>query len=228
MRGTLQPLGAAWQPLFQRALAVLAGQGIEPGQLWPEPVRQRASLERLQRLLDLVVVWNQRIDLTGARDAAELVDLYLSDAFVLAARAVQGGQQSWIDVGSGAGAPGLVLELLHPEIALTLVEPRGKRVAFLRTAQGTLALRSGVRECRSDALPEACADVAVSRATFAPETWLAEGARLARQRVWVLLARGAVPSLAGWQPAESVDYRWPLTGVSRRAVCFVRTLASDL
>ncbi len=225
MRGTLQPLGAAWQPLFQRALAELAGQGIEPGQLWSEPARQRASLERLQRLLDLVVVWNQRIDLTGARDAAELVDLYLSDAFVLAARAVQ-RQQSWVDVGSGAGAPGLVLELLHPGIGLTLVEPRGKRVAFLRTAQGTLALRSGVRECRSDALPEASADVAVSRATFAPEIWLAEGARLARRNVWVLLARGAVPSLAGWQPAETVDYRWPLTGVSRRAVCFARTAAS--
>lgn len=223
MRERLQPLGAAWQPLLDRAVAALIRGGVDIGSLWSSPATRSAHLERLGRLLDLVVVWNDRIDLTGARDRAELVDLFLADAFVLAAgHGALPESASWVDVGSGAGAPGLVLQLLRPELALTLVEPRAKRIAFLRTVIGTLGLPSQLVAARSDTLPAGTADVAVSRATFAPELWLPEGARLARQSVWVLLARGADPSLPGWKLDHAVDYTWPLTGVGRRALCFSR------
>src|SRR6185295_3573384 len=172
------------------------------------------------------VLWNQRVDLTAARSAEELVDLYLSDALVLAASGACVERESWCDVGSGAGAPGLVLQLLRPEWALTLVEPRAKRVAFLRTAIGQLRLGSQLVAGRSEVLDANGCDVAVSRATFPPQEWLAEGARLARQGVWVLLARGATPSLAGWRLASEVDYEWPLTGAARRALRFERCIPS--
>lgn len=224
MGETLRPPREGWQPLIERALAALPKEPLPAQAVWQNATQRRTSLKALGQLLELVVLWNRRVDLTAARSADELVDLYLADAWVLAASDAD-DTASWIDVGSGAGAPGLVLQLLRPERAVTLVEPRAKRVAFLRTAKGQLRLDTKIVGERSDALGAGCCAVAVSRATLPPEEWLAEGARLAQQRVWVLLARGAAPSRPGWQVTSEVDYEWPLTQVPRRALCFTRTLA---
>ncbi|HEV8245010.1 MAG TPA: RsmG family class I SAM-dependent methyltransferase, partial [Polyangiaceae bacterium] len=126
-------------------------------------------------------------------------------------------------IGAGAGAPGLVLALLAPELTLTLVEPRQKRVAFLRTALSTLG-RSDVRveRRRSQDLASKSAHIAVARATLPPSEWLPEGARLATQGVWVLLAREQPPVLAGYAPDREVEYVWPLAGAARRAVRYVQ------
>ncbi len=220
----LRPLGDAWYPLLERAAHALESAEIELSAVWPSESARRAAWARLAKFLDLVVTWNARLDLTAARDAPDLVDLYLADALVLAVRAHASGsvRQRWVDVGSGGGAPGFVLGLIAPELRLTLVEPRQKRVAFLRTAVGSQAPCSiDVVGARSDALPSGQADVAVSRATFSPAEWLAEGARLARRSVWVLLARAEPPSLPGWRLRESVEYRWPSSGASRHALEFV-------
>jgi 16S rRNA (guanine527-N7)-methyltransferase len=207
-------------------MGLLSSGGLQLDAVWQSPGERLTSLERLSRLLDLVVTWNARVDLTAARDERELVDLYLADALVLAARhpprLEPSEPETWTDVGSGAGAPGLVLALLRPDLQLTLVEPRAKRIAFLRTAVGSLGLRHPPKlvDRRSSAVLAASSDVAVSRATFAPAEWLGEGARLARKAVWVLLARAEVPALPGWRVAQQVDYCWPLTGVVRHAVAF--------
>lgn len=181
---------------------------------------------RLCQLLDLTVTWNQRVDLTAARDADELVDLTLADAIVLAdvgnpSTAVE--EASWLDVGSGGGAPAIPLALLRPELRFLLCEPRDKRVVFLRTSLVALGRKDvKVERCRSRELADAICDVAISRATLPPNEWLPEGARLAKSAVWVLLAKGETPVLEGWSNTFERDYVWPLTGVSRRAVCFSR------
>jgi 16S rRNA (guanine527-N7)-methyltransferase len=221
MSETLRPPREGWQPLIERSLAALPCPALPAHQVWQDAAQRKTCLKALGQLLELVVLWNRRVDLTAARSAEELVDLYLSDAWVLAASDAD-NSASWIDVGSGAGAPGLVLQLLRPGRELTLVEPRSKRVAFLRTAIGQLRLHTKIVAERSDALRASSCDVALSRATLPPEEWLAEGARLARRSVWVLLARGAAPSRPGWQLASEVDYEWPLTQVPRRALCFTR------
>jgi len=223
MTESVRPPRQGWQPLIERSIAALPETAVPLERVWGSSAERAAACAALGRLLDLVLLWNQRVDLTAARSPEELVDLYLTDALVIAACAGPAANASWIDVGSGAGAPGLVLQLLRPELQLTLVEPRSKRVAFLRTAIGQLRLGSKVVGGRSDGIGGGACDLAVSRATFPPEEWLAEGARLARRGVWVLLARGPAPSLAGWQPAIEVDYEWPLTQAPRRALCFTRT-----
>jgi 16S rRNA (guanine527-N7)-methyltransferase len=86
---------------------------------------------------------------------------------------------------------------------------------------GTLNLdRVRVERARSDVLPARSFDVAISRATMPPAEWLIEGARLSRQRVWVLLARAAPPTLAGWSPGPDLSFVWPLTKKDRRAAAY--------
>ncbi len=210
----LSQLGEAWTDRVVRASSALAAQtGLGP------PKFER--LELLAPLLDRVAQWTARVDLTAARSADELVDLYLADAWLLSGA---GGPGRWVDVGAGGGAPGLVMALLNPDLQITLVEPRAKRVAFLRTTASALGAASvRIERARSEGLAASAFDVAVSRATLPPDLWLREGARLASGEVWVLLAGGPVPDAPGLAVALDISYTWPLTGVSRRAVCYRRS-----
>jgi 16S rRNA (guanine527-N7)-methyltransferase len=185
--------------------------------------------------ISVVQAWNAKIDLTAARGEDELVDLMLADALVLAKRIP--ASASVVDVGTGAGAPGLGLSLAREDLEVTLVEPMQKRAALLRTVIGEL-LQAGaplalagprrvrvVRERGEDVARRGeVFGAAVSRATLPPPEWLKLGAKLAPSgEVWVLLAREEPPSLAGWTATEDIRYRWPLTGAERRAVRFTQT-----
>jgi len=183
------------------------------------PELDARAKKQLIAYCDLAVTWNQRVDLTAARSADELVDLLLADALAISAVRRGDTNERWFDVGSGIGAPGIPLALLAP-IQMTLVEPRTKRVAFLRSAVGALGRPDiKVSRARSDEFEAASCAVAVSRATLPPPQWLEEGARLATSAVWLLLAKAAVPNLDGRSVLADVSYSWPLTGAQRRAVC---------
>ncbi len=167
--------------------------------------------------LDRLVEWNQKLDLTAARSVDELVDLMVADALVLSREIPEGSRV--VDVGTGAGAPGLALALVRPDLALTLVEPLVKRVSFMRTVIGAAGTSNiHIVHGRGETLAHEF-DVAVSRATLPPEEWLRLGSTLAPS-VWVLLARESDPGLAGYVVSKHVDYMWPLTGVARHAVMY--------
>ena len=181
-----------------------------------------AARAPLVRWLDLLAEWNKRIDLTAARTEAELTDLMLADAQTLASHI--GPRLRVVDVGTGAGAPGLALALMRPDLQLTLVEPLAKRTSFLRTVVGTLG-RSDVtilRE-RGDAvaarMPNAF-DVAISRATLSPAEWIPLALRLAPV-AWALVAREEPPAVPGTRIDADLAYAWPATGAPRRAVRYV-------
>ncbi len=200
-------------PRIRRVLAALA-----PSLPTAEP-----QIQQLGRYLQLVHEWNGRMDLTAARTHDELVDLFIADAARLADVCAPhlAADARWVDVGSGAGAPGLPLKLLLPELQLTLVEPLSKRVAFLRTVVGTLGLSGvSVRRARVEACGDAEFEVALSRATLKPEAWLGEGGRIAKHQVWVLLAKDAAPTTDGWQREADVNYQWPLTHAERRLLSY--------
>jgi 16S rRNA (guanine527-N7)-methyltransferase len=84
----------------------------------------------LAAYLDRLAAWSLRVNLTGARTPAERVDLLVRPVLPLAP--MLAGQV--LDVGAGNGSPGLVLAVLRPELAVTLLEPRLRRWAFLREA----------------------------------------------------------------------------------------------
>jgi len=74
----------------------------------------------------------------AARGVRAQLEVLLADALYLTNPALIPLGQRVVDIGSGAGAPALALALARPDLQVTLVEPLHKRVAFLRTAIGTL------------------------------------------------------------------------------------------
>lgn len=191
----------------------------------------RDAADAWARYAALVATWNQKLDLTAARDARAQVEVLLADSLVLCDPTLVPQGSRIIDVGSGAGAPVLPVVLARGDLHATLVEPLRKRVAFLRTAIGSLGLptRATVLEQKLD--PDATMpnvngtpfDVALSRATFAPELWLSAGAKLA-QRTLVLLAAQEPPTApANVTLVARVPYRLPWLGSERSIAIYDRT-----
>ncbi|HKU42013.1 MAG TPA: RsmG family class I SAM-dependent methyltransferase [Polyangiales bacterium] len=181
------------------------------------------ELAALGQFLELVTTWNAKLDLTAARETQQLVEVMLWDSFVLAGGDVIAAESRCVDVGSGAGAPALPFALLRADVKLTLVESLRKRVAFLRTAVGALGLvgRVVVVERKLDvAAPDVAGapfDVAMSRATFAPELWLRVGMKLAPSVVVMLAGQDAPEG----RVEKSVEYALP-NGAPRRLVVYAR------
>lgn len=166
--------------------------------------------------IEQLAAWNSKIDLTAARTSDELVDLCVADALVLATHVAEGARA--VDVGTGAGAPGLALAILRPDVRVTLVEPLGKRVAFLRAVIGGLGLRTEVLKTRGSGVVPSTFDVAISRATLAPDAWLQLGLQLVHDQgaVGVLLARDLPPQSTEATMTHGHSYDWPLTKVARK------------
>lgn len=109
-----------------------------------------AQIQQVATYVDLLLRWNARINLTAVRDADNIVKRHFGESF-FAARQLLGSRKSGvgsqrlaaphvIDVGSGAGFPGLPFKILAPPIALTLIESKHKKAAFLKEVVRTLAL----------------------------------------------------------------------------------------
>ncbi len=93
------------------------------------------GLTQLRSYLELLVRWNRRINLTGLREARAMVRRLFGESLFLTTVVSFRG---WlVDVGSGAGFPGLALKLALPELRVTLVEPRRKRAVFLQEVTRT-------------------------------------------------------------------------------------------
>ncbi len=82
--------------------------------------------------LHLLLRWNQKINLTAIRDPDECVTRHFGESLFLARHIPLRG--SLLDIGSGAGFPGLAVKIAFPEIAVTLLEPVMKKRAFLKEA----------------------------------------------------------------------------------------------
>ncbi len=122
--------GSAGDPLAEllAALPILAGRPATP-----------EDRRRFARYLELLVQWNRVHDLTGLREPREIVRRLFLDSLLflpeLPPRPVR-----LVDIGSGAGIPGLPLRIVDDGIDLTVIEARQKRISFLSTVRRELAL----------------------------------------------------------------------------------------
>ncbi len=95
------------------------------------------QLEQFSQYGDLLLEWNEKINLTRIVDPKEIVVKHFIDSLTLA-KYVKG--KSLVDIGTGAGFPGLPLKILNPEWEVVLVDSLGKRVKFLEAVVQDLRL----------------------------------------------------------------------------------------
>ncbi len=151
--------------------------------------------------------WNAVHNLSAAGDQA-LCDRV--DALALAA--VVDRTLPLMDVGSGNGVPGLLVAVIWPTLPVVLVEPRVKRVAFLRAAVSELGLRH-VTIARSRWPVPLTHDVqVVSRAVVSPDEWPAFACQAGvhvRSILRMLALQRPAFAMAAFQLAQALDYRAP-------------------
>lgn len=122
-------------------------QGLDALGLTLLPQQQKKLLSYLGQLIR----WNKTFNLTAVRDPAEMVDRHLLDSLAVLPLITQSYSDSPIhlmDVGAGAGLPGIPIALVRPATSLTLVESNGKKAAFLRQCKIELGMAS-VQVCQS-------------------------------------------------------------------------------
>lgn len=98
------------------------------------------QLEQLDLYAKMLVDWNTRMNLTGITDSEGVMTRHFEDSMTLLyAIEVEKGARL-IDVGTGAGFPGMVLKIVRPDIALTLLDSLNKRILFLDEVAKTVHL----------------------------------------------------------------------------------------
>ncbi|MFQ5992432.1 MAG: 16S rRNA (guanine(527)-N(7))-methyltransferase RsmG, partial [Nitrospiraceae bacterium] len=164
--------------------------------------------------------WNEKIDLTAITGETDIaIKHFLDSLVVLKTTSVTNGP-CFLDIGSGAGFPGLPVKILLPEVPLTLLEPSEKKTAFLRHIIGSLRLSKA--EVISRPIKEVAADpsfagqythmliraLALSHVAQWIRPLLTEGGRFVLWRT-AKLDRNSVPR--GFRIANEYSYELPLT-----------------
>lgn len=97
-----------------------------------------AQLDQLDRYAEILVSYNEKVNLTAITSPKGIEDRHFTDSLLFAAQPEVQGKM--VDVGTGAGFPGIVAKIYKPELQMTLMEPTGKRVDFLKYACAELGL----------------------------------------------------------------------------------------
>jgi 16S rRNA (guanine527-N7)-methyltransferase len=130
---------------------------------WDETAR-----ERLETLVALLSEENARQNLVAAASLTQVWQRHIADSAQLLVHVPRETSTPWLDLGTGAGFPGLVVAALRPEAEVVMVESRGKRVEWLERARIALRLdRATVLGMRLEAVPDRKFSVISARA-FAP------------------------------------------------------------
>jgi 16S rRNA (guanine527-N7)-methyltransferase len=95
---------------------------------------------QLDSYLDLLVKWNEKINLTSEKTSSEILHRHIFDSLQYAR--VIAPNDNIMDIGSGAGFPGVPLKIVYPSLALTLVESQRKRCSFLESVVFNLDLKN--------------------------------------------------------------------------------------
>jgi 16S rRNA (guanine527-N7)-methyltransferase len=146
----------------------------------PEAHTLASGLDRLELALDadqqarllayqaLIAKWNRVYNLTAVREPSEMLTHHLLDSLSVVGplrRHAVGRPLRVLDVGSGAGLPGVVLAIAEPSWHITCVDTVGKKASFIQQAAAELGLRQLRSEhARVEEMPSARADVITSRA----------------------------------------------------------------
>jgi 16S rRNA (guanine527-N7)-methyltransferase len=174
---------ATLRPMLEAGISRL-GLAVEP-----------AAVDDLLAYLELLQRWNSAYNLTAIREPGDMVRLHLLDCLALVPY-LPDARGPWIDIGSGAGLPGIVLALLDRERSVDLLDSNGKKTRFLFQVKTALGLANmTVHHARAeDFEPAQAYQVVLSRA-FATLADMVECSRRLRAPGGRWLAmKGTLPS----------------------------------
>jgi 16S rRNA (guanine527-N7)-methyltransferase len=151
----------------------------------------RETLAQFDRYAALLTDWQTRMNLVGPSTLAIIWQRHFTDSAQILALAGEG--RSWLDIGAGAGFPGLVIALLDPSARLTLVESIAKKCRFLDEVVRTLELqdRVTIENRRVETLPRAKFDIITARALAALDQLFDWGLPYAGSGTRWILPKGA-------------------------------------
>ena len=147
------------------------------------------DLQNISTYIDLLLRWNARINLTAIRNEEEIVTRHFGESLFAARHLFPECRrehpsscprtETLIDIGSGAGFPGVPIKIWAPEIHLTLIESNQKKATFLRELTRTLTLtKINVFSGRAEAYPNRPAETVTLRAVEHFDTALPVAASL--------------------------------------------------
>lgn len=157
------------------------------------------AAERLSRYLGLLDKWNRIYNLTAIRDADRMVTHHLLDALAILPHLPDVPSLRVLDVGSGAGLPGIPLAIARPAWHVTLLDSNHKKGAFMQQAVAELGIDNvAVQMCRVEAFsPAHRYDAVISRAFSDLATFAQAGLRL-------LAPGGRLVAMKGIFPHEEI------------------------
>lgn len=154
----------------------------------------RETMERLQAFAALLERWNRTINLVAPQTLPRLWARHMADSAQLVRLAPEAAR-SWIDLGAGAGFPGLVIAALaaemRPQLKLRLVESDRRKAVFLGEAARSMGLAVTIDACRIEEAPPAAQDVISARALAPLDRLCALAHRFAGPETVFLFPKGA-------------------------------------
>jgi 16S rRNA (guanine(527)-N(7))-methyltransferase RsmG len=153
----------------------------------------RETLSALEDYAELLFAWNRRINLISRREADDIWHRHIVDSAQLAHIAPRDAR-SWLDMGSGAGFPGLVCALIaqaqNRPTRFTLVDSDGRKAAFLREAARRLGVDAAVLHGRIERLSLPAQDVISARALAPLDRLLGHAAAFSGPATVLLFPKG--------------------------------------
>ena len=123
----------------------------------------RETLKRVEAFVALLADWSRRHNLVSVRSLQDVWRRHVLDSAQLT-RFMPSVATSLVDLGSGAGFPGLILAVLRPDLSVTLIEATAKKCRFLAEADKCLGTRARILNSRIEDVTLASFDVVTARA----------------------------------------------------------------
>lgn len=190
---------------------------------------------RLLTYLDLIAKWNKVYKLTAVRDPGEMLAQHLFDSLAAVPplrRHTQGGALRLLDVGSGAGLPGVVFAICCPELQVDCVDTVGKKAAFIQQAAGQLGLKNlrGLHD-RVENLAGPYDVISARAFSSLPDLVGWSGGALAGDGVWLAMkGKRPDPEIAALPPFTEVFHVEQLQVpelAAERCIVWIRKAAGD-
>lgn len=132
------------------------------------PDVSRETLSDLNAYAEVLLKWNRRINLIGASTVDDLWDRHILDS-IDAVQCIENEPDTWLDLGTGAGLPGVVAAILNRDTKIILLESDKRKCEFLRAVRRELGLNLEILANRIETAPPKKATVISARA-LAPLT----------------------------------------------------------